>query len=1184
MGEEARRKIRRNVSQSTLHYHIGTLLPGADDIMLTRFTVQLGENTWVFLNSSRVVRDLLEKRAAIYCSRPPSPLTNDIMSGGTRLKDVFMPYQDVESKQLVWEYLHAPERWHVANGRYANSVIRNVYFGERSRLDDAETKALFETIETFFANAQGGVAAVDAFPSLAKLPAFLQWWRPYGEREFKKVTSHLDNLRKKLEAGDAPECFAKDFLESKEALSMDENQKLFVCGTLLEAGSDTSRVTINNLVAAAATYPEWVKTARKQLDDVCGSNGERLPSWDDKESLTYITAVVKEAFRWRPNVTEIGVPVVLTKDDEYEGYKFPKGTVFTFNTWALSLSPDEYKQPERFWPERHLNEHLNNGLKGHHSFGRRVCVGWKVGELNVWIAAARLLYCFDFHEKLGQPIDTMRMPITSSPDGPFALDVKVRSPAHAALIQRDCLEQCQYHESLGSGGRYPVIRFAKGKYRGFLLAEWEAQSGYAMGCYRLLQAAGLITLWRLLHNVRPCTYTPELTTMFVSRVDTSSDAQEPYRQKRLVLSCLECHKRKQKVMRPSTAMPSLRSKRQEICLYQYTKHPCPSDRTTSTDSASVQDPPTVPASQPPFETTPSSNHGNSTALLLSSRLGYSRNSHAGTLGMVSQVGELDDIVQAHNGNQCNNDAANHYFNLIRQIPARQPVNILVQSFFANISWQYDVIDEAMFRNELSIWNQVSYATLKEGPGTLPVNTRCFPALLLQIISLAMLYQPLGTDEALEDLKYAPGVEFADLAADYSNAGSKIMALLGSQDGSIITVQARLMEACFKKSIGSVIEAWHIIGSAIRDAQELGLHRKQLWEMDTSTEPQVPQRPDLILGKRLWFILHLWDAHMGNVLGRPMATQLDPGIVTSTNVMSGSPLLDGSTVAPIDVIFYGYHTAYKYLQDIHNLDVADKSAQKAAQTIHNAIMINMYQLPAWVTASNTALDARYPWLPAARETLLSEIYFVLLALHRVFSNIDSRSRQEGLLAALQILEAQSRLFDQTGPEGHMNFTLVFSTFDAMVFVASTYIRFPRENPDLLPTLLTCMEWGLARLKAMGARNAMAGFAFDVLQVLSQKMPGRVTTPSDLLSSYSDGSGDAHIATQTTLSGQHAGLETLDVGVSSGGSLRQETLYDMVCADLFGESHTIKLASMTASGSEQRDEVSNDSLWQLMDDLT
>ena len=37
--------------------------------------------------------------------------------------------------------------------------------------------------------------------------------------------------------------------------------------------------------------------------------------------------------------------------------------------------------------------------------GRRVCSGYNVGESNVWIAIARLLYCFDFDE---MPVSTPR--------------------------------------------------------------------------------------------------------------------------------------------------------------------------------------------------------------------------------------------------------------------------------------------------------------------------------------------------------------------------------------------------------------------------------------------------------------------------------------------------------------------------------------------------------------------------------------------------------------------------------------------------------------------------------------------------------------------------------------------------------------------------------------------------------
>lgn len=365
---------------------------------------------------------------------------------GARQQDVFMPFQDLESKNLCWDYLHAPDRWWSANGRYANSVIMSVVFGRRSVLDDPDVVELFETIDLFLENQQPGVNLVDAFPILDKLPKRLQWWRPRGEEIFRKTFKvykrELDRMELKLKDGTQRQCFGTDFIQAPEVQSLDDTQRLFVLGTLMEAGSDTSRVTINQIIAGAVTYPDWVARAREQLDSVCGSNAERLPQWSDRKELDYITAVVKEGFRWRPNIAEIGAPTMLTKDDEYEGYRFPAGTVFTWNAWAIALNEDEYKEPERFWPERFLNADVGNALKGHWAFGpgRRVCVGWKVGEMNVWIATARLLYCFDFEEVPGRPIDTMAIPQVTKNMAPFEVKVKPRSAQHAALIRRDCKE------------------------------------------------------------------------------------------------------------------------------------------------------------------------------------------------------------------------------------------------------------------------------------------------------------------------------------------------------------------------------------------------------------------------------------------------------------------------------------------------------------------------------------------------------------------------------------------------------------------------------------------------------------------------------------------------------------------------------------------------------------------------
>jgi len=87
----------------------------------------------------------MDRRGAVYISRPPFPMTQDIVSGGGRI--VLMPYddtwrrlrkimhqilsmrqattyqgyQDLESRQLCWDYLVRPEMWFLHNGRYSNS-------------------------------------------------------------------------------------------------------------------------------------------------------------------------------------------------------------------------------------------------------------------------------------------------------------------------------------------------------------------------------------------------------------------------------------------------------------------------------------------------------------------------------------------------------------------------------------------------------------------------------------------------------------------------------------------------------------------------------------------------------------------------------------------------------------------------------------------------------------------------------------------------------------------------------------------------------------------------------------------------------------------------------------------------------------------------------------------------------
>ncbi|KAL6248504.1 hypothetical protein RBB50_004759 [Rhinocladiella similis] len=441
------------------------------------FTIQLGARRWVFLNSMEATRELLDRRGRLYIGRPEFPVTQDIMSGGNRIvmmthterwrnlrkimhsllmasnSETYKPFQDVESRALLWQYLKDPDRYYEHGGRFANSIIFSVVFGRRTSMRDQNVQILFSTIDDFIGSqASPSTALVEQFPWLIKLiPRPLQWFRPEAERIYKKTVgvyeAFFDDLERRIKAGQDPKCFGRDMADLATKYGFDDAQKYFCAGSIIEAGSDTSRNQINLMLAAAAKFPDWVATAQRQLDEVCGT-AKRLPSFEDWDQLPYIVAVIKESLRWRPNMTGSGTPRALMEDDTYRGFAFEKGTVFSYNHFAISHNEKEFPHNDVFLPERFLNDDLQELLKGHLGFGagRRICPGWHLGTRNMFIAFSRLLYCFNFSEVPGKPINVWEIDALAHDHPPFQIQITPRSEQHVRLIEKECAKAGQGFE------------------------------------------------------------------------------------------------------------------------------------------------------------------------------------------------------------------------------------------------------------------------------------------------------------------------------------------------------------------------------------------------------------------------------------------------------------------------------------------------------------------------------------------------------------------------------------------------------------------------------------------------------------------------------------------------------------------------------------------------------------------
>ncbi|TFK33997.1 cytochrome P450 [Crucibulum laeve] len=94
----------------------------------------------------------------------------------------------------------------------------------------------------------------------------------------------------------------------------------------------------------------------------------------------------------------LALPHCVTQDDEYLGYRIPKGSTIVANIWKIAHDPDLYPDPFSFSPERFLNsDSAQNQLdpkKFVFGFGRRTCPGAQFAELSIFLNVASILSAF----------------------------------------------------------------------------------------------------------------------------------------------------------------------------------------------------------------------------------------------------------------------------------------------------------------------------------------------------------------------------------------------------------------------------------------------------------------------------------------------------------------------------------------------------------------------------------------------------------------------------------------------------------------------------------------------------------------------------------------------------------------------------------------------------------------------
>lgn len=146
-----------------------------------------------------------------------------------------------------------------------------------------------------------------------------------------------------------------------------------------------------------AVNPEIQKKAQREIDQLLG--GERLPTLADQDDLPYISALIKEVYRWHTPLP-ISLPKSLMEDDNYKGYHLPKGATIMENVWAVLHDPVMYPEPHIFNPGRFLKDgKLDPSVRDPEDrvFGssRRICPGQYFASRAIFLRVATVLATFD---------------------------------------------------------------------------------------------------------------------------------------------------------------------------------------------------------------------------------------------------------------------------------------------------------------------------------------------------------------------------------------------------------------------------------------------------------------------------------------------------------------------------------------------------------------------------------------------------------------------------------------------------------------------------------------------------------------------------------------------------------------------------------------------------------------------
>ncbi|CAN0926004.1 Cytochrome P450 71D11 (Fragment) [Linum grandiflorum] len=390
--------------------------------------LQLGEVSTVIVSSAELAKEFLQTNDINFATRPYLPSAYTIFYQG---RDIVFGNGDYwkQMRKICVQELLAPNRVKSLVPiieEEVNELVRSIQpraisntggmlvslgYSLMSRIIFGKHFDSFFPVGREIIRATGGSNLSDLFPS-----SYLVRLLTSSESKLKKlhnkadvvlqtiiddhITRRSSNLVNEADE-DIVDVLLNHSLHQDLQIPITHNDIKAVLLDIFIAGSDTSSSTIEWTLAELTKNSQIMKKAQKEVRNQFNAKG-RI-DYKDIDQLHYLKLVIKETLRLHPPAPLLG-PREAREAAMIHGYHIPGKTKIIINAWAIAHDHHNWHEPERFCPERFLNDlSSNNDYSKGLDFssipfgsGRRICPGVQLGMAILTLSLANLLYHFNW--------------------------------------------------------------------------------------------------------------------------------------------------------------------------------------------------------------------------------------------------------------------------------------------------------------------------------------------------------------------------------------------------------------------------------------------------------------------------------------------------------------------------------------------------------------------------------------------------------------------------------------------------------------------------------------------------------------------------------------------------------------------------------------------------------------------